>query len=225
MPIAPAETWIFGYGSLMWNPGFAFEQSCHARLTGYHRAFCIYSIHYRGTERQPGLVLGLDRGGVCEGLAFRVAPERSAATIAYLRRRELIYGVYREALLPVELVTGEHPEPVVWATAYIAERAHPAYAGRLPLAHEAAFIRRSAGRGGTNLAYLASTRRHLADLGIREPRLDRLATLTGSLALAAAGRAGARRYPEGLTRAWAARTVSRPRMVRDNRFGYRAKLG
>jgi cation transport protein ChaC len=227
MTTTPTETWIFGYGSLMWNPGFAFAEARRARLTGYHRAFCVYSIHYRGTERQPGLVLGLDRGGVCEGLAFRIAPERWAETLAYLRRRELIYGVYRETLVPLELVAEQKPDPTVWALTYIAERAHPAYAGRLPLARTAHLIRRSAGRGGTNLGYLASTCRHLAELGIREPGLERLVTMTGTLAVrtAQAGSPGLMRRPSSLVRAWAARATARPRMVRDNRFGYRAKMG
>jgi cation transport protein ChaC len=139
----------------MWNPGFAFAEARRAKLIGYHRAFCIYSIHYRGTQKQPGLVLGLDRGGVCDGIAFRVAPEVRDATLAYLRKRELIYGVYREALVPVDLAhAGDEDAPrTVWALTYIAERAHPAYAGCLPLAREASLIRRSAGRGGTNLDY------------------------------------------------------------------------
>lgn len=225
MPLEPAETWIFGYGSLMWSPGFAYAEARRARLAGYHRAFCIYSIHYRGTERQPGLVLGLDRGGACEGIAFRVAPEARAATLAYLRRRELIYGVYREALVPVDLAhAGDAPLRTVWATAYIAERCHPAYAGCLPLAREAHLIRRSVGRGGTNLDYLLSTRRHLMELGIREPRLERLVGLTG------AGRAertaAGERSPMclALARAWAIKPARSPRTVRDNRFGYRAKL-
>lgn len=227
MPVLPAETWIFGYGSLMWNPGFAFAEARRARLTGYHRAFCIYSIHYRGTERQPGLVLGLDRGGVCDGIAFRVAPETQAASLDYLRRRELIYGVYREALVPVDIAhaSGEPPR-TVWAVTYIAERAHPAYAGCLPLAREASLIRRSAGRGGTNLDYLLSTRRHLKELGIREPRLDRLVTLTGALAARTGAANGNGPSPTAaLRRAWAARTIASPRTVRDNRFGFRAKRG
>lgn len=239
MPPGPADTWIFGYGSLMWNPGFAYAEARRARLVGYHRAFCIYSIHYRGTERRPGLVLGLDRGGVCEGIAFRLAPEKRTAALAYLRRRELIYGVYREAFVPVELehapppalpgsgaLPGSEAAHTVWALAYIAERAHPAYAGRLPLAREASLIRRSAGRGGTNLDYLLSTRRHLLALGIRERRLDRLVVLTGALAARAAPPEGGRRSPTAaLARAWAGRPAGSPRTVRDNRFGFRARLG
>ena len=261
MPVESADTWVFGYGSLMWNPGFAYAEARRARLTGYHRAFCIYSIHYRGTERRPGLVLGLDRGGVCEGIAFRLAPETRAATLAYLRRRELIYGVYREALVPVHLATdGGHSPPhpagrgeagrlvssplpigersealvrslpgegprTVWAVAYIAERAHPAYAGCLPLAREAHMIRGAAGRGGTNLDYLLSTRRHLTELGIREPRLDQLVALAGTLAARTApANGGPPGAASALTRAWAARPSPRPRTVRDNRFGYRARL-
>lgn len=226
MPVEPADTWIFGYGSLMWNPGFAFAEARPARLTGYHRAFCIYSIHYRGTLRQPGLVLGLDRGGVCDGIAFRVAPEQREEAVAYLRRRELVYGVYREALVPVDVAHMEDAPRTVWALAYIAERAHPAYSGCLPLAREASLIRRSAGRGGTNLDYFLSTLRHLRDLGIKEPRLDRLLTVMGALAARVETAPGSVASPtSALTRAWAARGITTPRAVRDNRFGYRAKRG
>lgn len=225
MTLRPAETWVFGYGSLMWNPGFPYAEARPATLRGFHRAFCIYSVHYRGTARQPGLVLGLDRGGVCHGLAFRLAPEMHAETLAYLRRRELIYGVYREAYVPVELARDHPGAPLrsVFALAYIAERAHPAYAGALALAREATLIRRSAGRSGTNLDYLLSTRRHLQSLGIQDARMDRLVALTGALAGRAAAQGGAARSTVGQTRAWAARPTRVPLTVQDNRFGYRAK--
>jgi cation transport protein ChaC len=227
MSVEPADTWVFGYGSLMWNPGFPFAEARRARLTGYHRAFCVYSVHYRGTARKPGLVLGLDRGGVCEGIAFRIAPEARKATLTYLRRRELIYGVYREALVPLDIVHVGEDEPTraVWAITYIAERAHPAYAGRLPLAREAHMIRRSAGQGGTNLDYLLSTRRHLKSLGICEPRLDRLAALAGPFADRSATEEIGPRCNAALARAWSSRATREPRTVRDNRFGFRAKLG
>lgn len=226
MRSGPAETWVFGYGSLMWNPGFAFAEARPASLRGFHRAFCIYSVHYRGTARQPGLVLGLDRGGVCQGMAFRLAADTTAAALAYLRRRELIYGVYREARVRVDLAPGPGDAQArsVWALAYIAERAHPAYAGRLPLMREAQLIRRSAGFGGTNLDYLMSTRCHLKSLGIVEPRLDRLLVVVGGLPArdeSACGRL--ERCSASRARAWAAKPVATPRMVRDNRFGYRAK--
>jgi len=224
MPVAPADTWIFGYGSLMWNPGFPYVEARRARVTGYHRAFCIYSIHYRGSERRPGLVLGLDRGGVCQGIAFRLAPETAAATLAYLRRRELIYGVYREALVALDVTADtDASAPPVRGLAYIAERAHPAYAGRLPLAREAHMIRGAVGRAGTNLDYVLSTRRHLSDLGIREPHLDRLATLLGPLAARHARSSHA--ATTALARTWSAKPFDPPqRMVRDNRFCYRTRL-
>lgn len=226
MPIeTPADMWIFGYGSLMWSPGFDYVEARRARLAGYHRAFCVYSIHYRGTERQPGLVLGLDRGGACEGIAFRIAPEARAATVDYLRRRELIYGVYRETLLPVDIShTDREQTKTVWAIAYIAERCHPAYAGTLPLVREAHLIRRSAGRGGTNLDYLLSTRRHLLELGIREPRLERLIALTCAGHTRSKSASHSSPSCVAMARAWAAKPARRPRTVRDNRFGYRAKL-
>ena len=88
---------MFGYGSLMWRPGFAFEEARRARLIGCRRCFCIYSVHHRGTPERPGMVLGLDRGGACEGIAYRVAAANAAETVRYLRAREQINGVYREA--------------------------------------------------------------------------------------------------------------------------------
>src|SRR5215470_16603979 len=100
---ADHDLWVFAYGSLMWRPAFAFAEARRARLTGYHRAFCIYSVHHRGTPERLGLVLGLDRGGVCEGVAYRVPATDAVAVRAYLRAREQVSGVYREAFLPVEV--------------------------------------------------------------------------------------------------------------------------
>jgi cation transport protein ChaC len=171
------DIWVFAYGSLMWRPGFAFLEARHARLIGYRRCFCIYSVYHRGTRDRPGMVLGLDRGGACDGLAYRVAAEHAAETVRYLRAREQVNGVYREAHLPVELIEGERRE--VLALAYIVERAHPSYAGRLPLATQARLIRAGSGLSGNNLDYLISTLRHLDDLGIRERELERLLTLIG----------------------------------------------
>jgi cation transport protein ChaC len=171
------DLWVFGYGSLMWRPGFAFEESRRARVIGYRRCFCIYSVHHRGTPKRPGMVLGLDRGGACAGIAYRVSAANAAETIAYLRSREQVNGVYREAHLPVEITEGENRE--VTALAYIVERAHPSYAGRLPLAVQARLIRGAQGISGLNLDYLISTLRHLAELGIRERDLERILALIG----------------------------------------------
>jgi cation transport protein ChaC len=177
------DLWVFAYGSLMWRPGFAYDEARRARLIGYRRCFCIYSVHHRGTPERVGMVLGLDRGGVCEGVAYRIAASNVTAAKAYLRAREQVSGVYREALLPVELEhpPGETPTETM-ALAYIVEPAHPAYAGRLPLSLQARLIRGGKGASGANLDYLVSTVRHLIELGIRERELERLVTMVGPLA-------------------------------------------
>jgi len=173
------DLWVFAYGSLMWRPGFPYAEARRARLTGYSRRFCIYSVHHRGTPERLGLVLGLDRGGACQGIAYRVAAAHAAQVRAYLRAREQVNGVYREALVPVQL---EHPPVEVMALAYIVERAHPSYAGRLPLGLQARVIRGARGLSGANLDYLVSTVRHLQELGIRERELERLVVMAGPLA-------------------------------------------
>lgn len=170
------DLWIFGYGSLMWRPGFEFAESSRARLDGYHRAFCISSTHHRGNAQRPGLVLGLDRGGACEGVAYRIAGAEAAAILVYLRQRELVNGVYREARVPVLLRDGTHRH--VTALAYIVERCHPSYTGVLPLSVQAHQIRGARGVSGDNLDYLLATVRHLTSAGIREPSLERLVTMS-----------------------------------------------
>src|SRR5262245_48574381 len=164
------DVWLFAYGSLMWRPGFDYVEARRARVTGYRRCFCIYSVYHRGTPERLGMVLGLDRGGACEGIAYRIAAARVADKVGYLRARELINGVYREAVVPIEL-EGEELSPgagssEVTALTYIAERAHPNYAGRLPLSLQARLIRGGRGLSGANVDYLVSTVRHLAELGI-----------------------------------------------------------
>jgi glutathione-specific gamma-glutamylcyclotransferase len=204
----PHDLWVFGYGSLMWRPGFAYAEARHARLIGFRRCFCIYSVYHRGTPERPGMVLGLDRGGACEGIAYRVAAANAAATVRYLRAREQVNGVYREAHVEIELIEG--PRREVQALAYIVERAHPSYAGRLPLALQARLIRAGQGRSGNNLDYLINTLRHLDELGIRDRELERLLALIGPHT-ARCGTAGhASPYVAGLLRA--ART--RPPAIR-----------
>jgi cation transport protein ChaC len=180
MSQAAHDLWVFGYGSLMWRPGFAFEEAHHARLTGYRRCFCIYSVHHRGTPERPGMVLGLDRGGACEGIAYRIAAANVDETTRYLSAREQINGVYRDVHVPVELIKGPHRE--VQALAFVAERAHPNYAGHVPLTLQARLIRGGRGISGANLDYLINTLRHLAEVGIRERELERVAALIGGYA-------------------------------------------
>lgn len=162
------DFWVFGYGSLMWRPGFAHIDAQRARLFGYRRALCIYSFVHRGTPQRPGLVLGLDRGGSCVGMAFRVAGSSREAVIAYLREREQVTGVYLERTLPLRLQSGEKTE----AVAYIADRTHRQYAGALAATDAAAVVAGAVGQAGDNGAYVLNTIEHLQALGIRDRWLE-----------------------------------------------------
>ena len=173
------DLWVFGYGSLIWRPGFEFEEACPAQIVGYQRAFCVYSTFHRGTEARPGLVLGLDRGGTCAGMAYRVAAGRRNETLSYLRAREQVYGVYRELQTQVSLVGEARSD--VQAVTYVVERAHPSYAHRLPFLRQVGIIRGAKGLSGPNVEYLVNTSAHLRSLGIRDRRLERLAVAVGGL--------------------------------------------
>ncbi|MDX2201156.1 MAG: gamma-glutamylcyclotransferase [Hyphomicrobiaceae bacterium] len=173
------EHWIFAYGSLMWRPGFACVEAQPAELVGFRRCFCVYSVHHRGTRARPGLVLGLDRGGACTGIAFRVAPENAPAIEAYLRAREQVEGVYRAVHVPVELVA-ERRE--VFALAFVVERSHLNYAGRLSVDRQARIIAAAAGISGANTDYLINTLAHLRTMGLRERELERVLACVGPFA-------------------------------------------
>ena len=165
--------WVFGYGSLVWNPGFEIDESVIATLPGYARSFCMRSIHHRGTDENPGLVLALDRaeGALCQGVALGVAPERQDAVLAYLRERELISAAYKEEQLEIDLADGRR----VTAVTYVVDRAHVQYCGGLALEEQARIIARAVGGRGPNTEYLYNTADHLGALGIRDADLDWLA--------------------------------------------------
>ena len=167
------EFWVFGYGSLMWRPGFAHEECRPALLRGMSRRLCVYSFHHRGSEDSPGLVLGLDRGGACRGLAFRVAQARWQEVLAYLREREQVTNVYLEANRRVHLL--DEPDREVSALTYIVDRSHRQYAGALPVAEQQAIVRRSVGKSGPNPEYVLSTLAHLRQMGIRDEALESVA--------------------------------------------------
>ncbi|CUH75031.1 gamma-glutamylcyclotransferase [Tropicibacter naphthalenivorans] len=161
--------WVFGYASLLWNPGFPVVERQHAQLTGYARSFCMYSIHHRGTEEQPGLVLALDaqEGASCQGVALRAEPGTEEQTLAYLRERELISSAYYEDTVELHLAD----ERRVQAIAYIIDPTHVQYC-HLPLEEQARLIARAHGGRGPNTEYLYNTAQHLAEIGIPDPDLE-----------------------------------------------------
>jgi cation transport protein ChaC len=167
------DLWVFGYGSLMWRPGFEVLERVPAKLMGMHRALCVFSFVHRGTPERPGLVLGLDRGGMCRGVAFRVAASARDKTIAYLRAREQVTSVYREAIRRIELE--DEARRQVRALCYIVDRGHVQYAGRLTVDQSLHYVRQGHGRSGQNRDYVLETVRALEALGYRETDLHLLA--------------------------------------------------
>ncbi len=167
------DLWVFGYGSLMWRPGFDFLERRNARLVGAHRALCVYSFVHRGTPEKPGLVFGLDRGGNCRGIAYRVASARRSETIEYLRAREQVTRVYREAWRRVWL--DDDPQASVHALCYVVDRGHRQYAGRLSVTEQLHFARQGHGRSGACRDYVLAAVKELRTLGIRDAELHILA--------------------------------------------------
>jgi glutathione-specific gamma-glutamylcyclotransferase len=167
------EFWVFGYGSLMWRPGFDFAERRRAMLRGLHRRLCIYSHVHRGSPDRPGLVMGLDRGGACRGIAYRVEPAEWTATLAYLRAREQATSVYLEVARPVRLL--DEPEREVTAVAYAVDRSHPQYAGKLAIDDLLRFIAQGHGISGPCAEYVLSTAQHLRELGVEDRLLETLA--------------------------------------------------
>lgn len=162
--------WVFGYGSLLWNPGFPVARSEVATLHGYARSFCMSSIHHRGTEESPGLVLALDEtgGAHCKGLALAVEPGHEEQTLAELRERELISSAYLERDLEVELTGGG----AVTAVTYVIDPHHVQYCGGISLEEQAQIIAHAVGGRGPNTEYLYNTAGHLAEIGLADEDLD-----------------------------------------------------
>lgn len=180
METATGDLWVFGYGSLLWDPCFDPVERVLARLHGWHRSFCMWSIHHRGSPEAPGLVLALDAapGAFCDGLAFRVAATARAAALAALRDRELISSAYREVWLPVHLADGR----VVQAVSYVIDRHHAQYTGPMALAEQARVIAAAIGGRGPNRDYLLNTHAHLQALGLRDDDMAWLAeAMTGTV--------------------------------------------
>jgi len=172
---AKGDLWVFGYGSLMWRPGFDYVEKVQARLVGEHRALCVYSFVHRGTPEKPGLVLGLDRGGACRGIAFRVPEANRAATVAYLREREQVTSVYREVMRSVWLENDARQR--VSALTYVVDRGHVQYAGRLSLAEQLRHVLQGHGQSGVNRDYVVATVKAIEAEGFRDAPLHQLAMM------------------------------------------------
>ena len=173
-PVVPLseEFWVFGYGSILWKQGFAFERETRARLDGYTRSLCIHSWRHRGTEERPGLVLGLEPGGCCEGMAYRIGEAHREATIASLRERELVTNVYIERTLPVRLLDEDR---TVTCLVYVVDATHPQYAGTLEIEDAVERIKGARGHGGPNDEYVVNTVARLKQAKIIDERLEAIA--------------------------------------------------
>ena len=177
-----ATHWVFGYGSLIWNPGFAHVSAQQGLLKGAHRSLSIVSHHHRGTVEQPGLVFGLTRGGSCRGMVFEVADADWPQVYAYLQEREQVTAVYRDVTRPVHLADGR----TIGALAFLVDERHEQFAGRLSLDQQLAMVRSGVGLSGRNIDYVLNTARHLRELGIRDRQLMALADLLAGDAAAVA---------------------------------------
>jgi len=164
------ERWVFGYGSLMWRPGFPYVESARATLHGRRRAFCIYSVHHRGTPHRPGLVLGLAPGGATRGVVFRVAEADWPQTYAYLLEREQPTETYVEASVFVRLSDGRRVRSLV----FLSDVRHPQWAGALSLERQAELIAGAHGLSGRNVDYLRDLVQHLREEGVSGPDMRRL---------------------------------------------------
>ncbi len=166
------DLWVFGYGSLMWRPGFDYLERHQARIAGYHRAFCVYSHVHRGTPERPGLVLGLSPGGSCRGMIYRVDAAKADETVEYLRAREQVTEVYREArVAALRLPDGQR---ITGALTYVVDPSHEQFAGRLDFETQVRLIARGVGQSGANPDYLEGTVMHLREMGIRDRGLESL---------------------------------------------------
>jgi cation transport protein ChaC len=176
-PTLPSgDLWVFGYGSLMWDPGFDYVRSQPALLRGYHRAFCVTSTRYRGTPERPGLVLGLDRGGSCRGIAFLVPDADVEPVLHALWEREMPGRVYSPRVVSIDLGGARAS-----ALTFVADRGQDGYMGRLEVDEMARTIAECSGARGPNADYLFNTLRHLDAAGIRERRLYALARAVQAL--------------------------------------------
>lgn len=171
------DLWIFGYGSLMWAPGFRYAERHVARAFGFHRALCILSNRYRGTPERPGLVVGLCRGGSCYGMAYRVSAARVRPVLRVLWHREMLNRVYIPRMIALRIGSRR-----LRALAFVADTRHRQYAGELDLNGRARLVAQGVGQRGRCLDYVRRTIAHMAALGVRDPHLERVLSAASALA-------------------------------------------
>ena len=164
--------WLFAYGSLMWEPNFPFTEQRRAILDGYHRALCVYSWVYRGTEETPGLVFGLEHGGQVEGIAFHIAAEHAEDVFAQVYDREMVTAVYKPVWTTCGLADGQSEN--VDALAFVAEHSNRQYAGERSQTETLDLVRHGHGKAGPCTEYVMNTVNHLRDLGIRDEGLEQV---------------------------------------------------
>jgi cation transport protein ChaC len=163
------DVWLFGYGSLIWNPIIRYEERCVARVHGFHRRFCLWSHVNRGSMQKPGLVLGLDAGGSCHGVAFRIAARHAAEELRLLWRREMVLGSYCPRWVPIDAGGS-----AMRAITFVVNRRHPSYAGKLPLETVIRTLVSTRGYLGTSAEYLLETVKGLVEHGVRDAYLMEL---------------------------------------------------
>lgn len=164
------DLWVFGYGSLMWSPGFRCAEKSAAFLQGYHRALCILSTRYRGTERRPGLVVGLCHGGSCWGMALRIPAARVPRVVKALWHREMLRKVYEPRFVPVRIGRGTR----LHALTFVADTRHPQFVRELDLHRRARLVAQGVGQRGRCTDYIRSTLEHMYALGLTDPHLERV---------------------------------------------------
>ncbi len=165
--------WVFAYGSLLWQPDFPFTEKHPATLFGYHRALCIYSWSYRGTQQNPGLVFGLDEGGTTQGIAYRISDQEAVEVYEKIHAREMISNVYEPHWVPCHL--DDSSDLCVEALAYVANRHSPQYAGTLDDDDVLKFVTAGHGSAGPCTEYVLNTDAHLREMGVCDPLLERIA--------------------------------------------------
>ncbi len=169
--VPKTNLWVFGYGSLMWNPEFQHTESQNARLYGYHRRLCLWSVRYRGTPKNPGLVVGMAKGGSCSGVAFKIKDEDIRKTVAYLYEREMISNAYKPVVKPVYLSDGRIAE----ALTFVSKVHHPQYANKMSIEKICQIVDTANGPRGSNAEYVINTAAHLDSIGIFNSEIHQVA--------------------------------------------------